>query len=424
MDSGPVIVAAVLVSGVLLLWRPIWLVYVQLMIAPIDAVLVFGSRGPIAVSLADVITIALLCAVIFRPGRILSVPGWYALALAVVLVSAGLAALASPTDDIFGSFRALASKILCGFAIVVLISNFEQLQRALVMLCVGIFASVCLGAMQEVAYLRGGWLAATAWGAEGAVFAPVRGLTPMPLRVPGGTQHAAYLGIIAAVPLGLMVGQIMGKHRIRLHYTAALVLTGVVGFLISEGRATVLGLAASVTGLLLLQSLRQRSVLKMGLLAYACAAVAPIALALRLADYDSRSRVIYEMTSRGNALIIGMGPGEFERSSALGLNVHSTPLQLLSDTGILGLAGYLIIIGISFKRLWRGAAHPALLPLLGAALAYYAPALLFHPVAGMREHWLILALAVVAPIHVAGATRHSKNTLDAETATVMEPSTG
>jgi hypothetical protein len=282
--------------------------------------------------------------------------------------------------------------------------------------CVGVAASIALGLLQQAVYIWSGWEALLAWlprvvnpgGVGGfwadavnrgelgfAVVSPSRGFTPFAMRMPGGTPHTALLGLLVTFPLGLGAGYLFCRRR-PFWGGVALVAAGLLGFFVTEGRAAILGLFVSVAWLFARSLFLRRSLGMAALLMVALSAQAVILASMLDQDMGLRRDAILDAVSDVTRFAIGMGPGEYESQSVVGINVHSTPLQLFTDVGIVGLLAYAVLVVGTVSVLWRNARDQDVLVLGAAISGYLICATFLHPSAGTREHWIVLTLAALA----------------------------
>jgi len=405
--GGQLVLAAGL--GLLLLgiggyFRPLWFAYVYLLAAPLDGFSVVHQ--PLELSAADLAAVAMLGAVLMRPRRLLTPPKWLLVSLAALVLIAAQAALRAGTPESMITLRVFAGKVVGGYLAAVLLLEHGAVSGGVLVFCLGILASVAVGVVQQVAYLLGGWQELSKWLPAGAIAAQARGFTLLPLRSPGGTSHPVFLGVMAGYPAGLGLGEMLMKGE-RRRYLLLTAVAGVLGLLVTESRAVLLGLLSALGIGLLHRALRDRSTLNLFFMCVLLAVLALIANVLVGPEVGTRIEVAAEMMDRADLLLMGVGPGEYERINRTGLNVHSTPLQILTDLGSLGMVAFLFLLAGLLRSLWRGASSPQVLMVMCATVAFLVPCVFLHPLANTRELWIVITLS-------ATITHSSHNSVNAD----------
>jgi len=144
---------------------------------------------------------------------------------------------------------------------------------------------------------------------------------------------------------------------------------------------------------LLHRALRDRSTLNLFFMCVLLAVLALIANVLVGPEVGTRIEAASEMMDRADLLLMGVGPGEYERTNRTGLNVHSTPLQILTDLGSLGMVAFLFLLAGLLRSLWREASSPQVLMVMCATVAFLVPCVFLHPLANTRELWIVISLS-------------------------------
>ena len=135
----------------------------------------------------------------------------------------------------------------------------------------------------------------------------------------------------------------------------ALVGGGIVGIFITMTRATLLGVTIAIV-LVLFHQLVKRFTLIRPIVIVGIVLLFIISIIFFIdITMENRLKVFQEMLNIGSKILVGMGPGKFDQINPLNLNVHSTPLQLLTDFGVLGALSYIMIVCIITFLLWRHA---------------------------------------------------------------------
>lgn len=237
--------------------------------------------------------------------------------------------------------------------------------------------------------------------------------------------------LLVLLPLALSRVRVERSRGLRLLAAACagLILCGVL-LTFSRGAAVALGVVVLAMAALRMVSLRQVIALALALVALV-AVVAPDYV-VRLQSLAAADKALAQSNQadaaiRGRATeslaalhvfrdhpALGVGPGQFfERYSATygnALNLrflddrrraHNLYLEIAADTGALGLAAFLAIVGVTMAQLWRLAAlwrrrRPELAALAHAfllALVAYLATGMFLQLSYQRYFWFLLALA-------------------------------
>ncbi len=268
-------------------------------------------------------------------------------------------------------------------------------------------------------------------------------MTPGENLTPSGTfanasQLAAYLNIGILVTLALAASSLQAARKEGWRHSrwglagygaaaildlAALVRTGARGAMISLLLAGVLWLALLAPGL----SRRARYASWCAILAFALVAVAAVTARFeRIEDpyrFDRTRIWAAGLRAAGEAPILGMGPGMFERRGykynfpldrevfrySKRLNsAHSTYLQALAETGVLGLLAMALFVALLLRRLWswrdgHSSAGPAAMGPGLAVLACLIHGFVDRPFAVPAVTWTLVTLA--APLLTARSAR-------------------
>ena len=251
------------------------------------------------------------------------------------------------------------------------------------------------------------------------------------LAGPIGEKNRYAQVLVVLLPLAFARVRVERRHGVRLlaGSCGGLMLCGVV-LTFSRGAAVAMALL-----MLAMAALRALSVRKLLVLVLSCAAlvavIAPDYVA-RLQTLGSADSALSQTSEADNAIrgratesmaaflvfrdhpLLGVGPGEFFRrysaqyGNALDLRfldenrrAHTLYLEIAADTGALGLAVFLGIVGTTMAALWRANAFwrrrdPELASLAEAfllALVAYAATGMFLQLAYQRYFWFLVALA-------------------------------
>lgn len=356
--------------------------------------------------------------------------------LVVLVLSATLAGGAVPS-----AVSPIVTFLTEGLLLYVLVTNVVRTSKTLravlwaVVLCGALMGSVSVWQEVTRSYgtTLGGFASVDATGFDVGDDVTGKQLRP---RLAGPIGEKNRYAQIMLVLLPLAVSRIRAERRRSLRL-AAVVSSGLIlsGALLTFSRAAAIAVALLVIAMALLRMIALRH-----LLAIAVGLVALVAIVAP--DYVSRIQSLAAAESataqgggadgaiRGRVTenlaaynvfrdhpLLGVGPSQFFHAyseaygNALDLRflkenrrAHNLYLEIAADTGALGLAAFLAIVGITMFQLWRLAifwrqrnpelSHLALAFLL--ALVAYLSTGLFLQLAYQRYFWFLLALANAA----------------------------
>lgn len=387
------LIIAILVLVIVSYRNPMLTVYVYLMATPFDHYSLF--KAIVSLSLADMMAINLLIVGVMRPRIFFVMPWWYIVTNFGILLALTIATGASGSYQNLVHLRAISGKIIAAYLATAFIFEYKQSSKAISIFCFAISASIALGIIQEIIWAmgRGNWTLLLKCAPPNSVIGISRIFPDLLLRVPGGTAHPVILGNLASFVFGVFIVKSFLK-RGRLTYNILILGLCIIGFIITETRSTVIGIFGSFIILSIAYSPSKG--FSMYISAMICLLLFPIFIALILVfqKYGSGLRIhsYMEMVKLIPKFFLGMGAqGYISQSSYTSL--HSTPLQIFSDTGLLGVVSYIFLIIKINSILWKRRSENILflLALCGGA-AYLIPTLFLHPFLPMRDHWVILGL--------------------------------
>jgi len=375
-------------------------VYTYLIATPFDQYSLFGLSTTLNFSIADLMAISMLIGCILRPRILFAVPLWYALGVFGVLIGATIGTSLSDSYQSLLQLRATAGKIVASYLVTAYIFEYKQLSKAIWVFGIGIFASIGLGIIQEIVWVIGGrnWTLLLLFTPPNSIIAFSKVFGDMLLRVPGGTIHPIILGQLSAFIFGMFIIKIFLKKG-KLTYNILAIGFCILGIFIAESRAALVGMFSSLLIVFFAYSRGKRNAMVLsGIL---CMVLAPIFIAsfLFFSQYGAgdRMKAFGEITTFSSKFFLGMGVGRFLDLNPSSISLHSTPLQILSDAGLLAIISYLLLLLMIFIRLWKRRNKSSFFfEMLCGGTAYLVPALFFHPCFPMRDHWVILGLLTVA----------------------------
>jgi putative inorganic carbon (HCO3(-)) transporter len=251
------------------------------------------------------------------------------------------------------------------------------------------------------------------------------------LAGPIGEKNRYAQVLLVLVPLAVLRLRTERSRRLRLLAAACagLILCGVV---LTYSRGAAIALALVVLAMTALRMISLRQLLALSLALVALVAVVAPDYVRRMQSLGAAGSALSRSSGADSAIqgratenvaaflvfrdhpALGVGPGQFftrysaEYGNALDLRflrenrrAHNLYLEIAADTGALGLAAFLAIVGVTMTQLWRLSVYwrrrqPELAGLAQAfllALVAYMATGIFLQLAYQRYFWFLLALA-------------------------------